>query len=130
MPIAIDVYNGKDKVRQNVWIEHKVDTFTFSYKKRPDLINVDAEKVILWEKKDDKTLDNYLHQYTYAGNYVDRKEAIDYCAKNQDDPKALALLKTAMKDKYFPLRAFTIGELDIKKSTVKKEAEPLAGRYC
>ncbi len=66
LPIAIDVYNGKEKVRQNVWIEHKVDTFTFSYKKRPDLINVDAEKVILWEKKDDKTLDNYLHQYTYG----------------------------------------------------------------
>ncbi len=60
-----------------------------------------------------------------AGNYVDRKEAIDYCAKNQDDPKALALLKTAMKDKYFPLRAYTIGELDIKKTAVKTAVEPL-----
>ena len=61
----------------------------------------------------------------YAGNYVDRKEAIDFCAKNQDDPKALALLKTAMKDQYFALRSYTIGELDIKKPTVKTEVEPL-----
>ncbi len=125
LPIAIDVYTGKDKVRQKVWIENKVDTFVFAYKKRPDLINVDAEKVMLWEKKDDKTLENYIHQYSFAGSYVDRKEAIDYCVKNQDNPKALALLKTAMKDKYAPLRSYTIGEFDIKKNTVKTEIEPL-----
>jgi len=125
LPIAIDVYNGKEKIRRNVWIEHKVDTFTFSYKKRPDLINADADKVMLWEKKDDKTLENYIHQYTYAGNYLDRKEAIDYCAKNQDEAKALALLKLAMKDKYAPLRSYTIGEFDIKKATVKNDIEPL-----
>ena len=125
LPIAIDVYNGKDKVRRQVWVEHKTDTFTFSYKKRPDLINVDAEKVMLWEKKDDKSLENFIHQYTYAGSYLDRKEAIDYCAKNQEDPKALALLKTAMKDRYYALRSYTIGELDIKKAGVKTEIEPL-----
>jgi len=125
LPVAIDVYNGKEKVRQQVWIEHKTDTFSFSYKKRPDLINVDAEKVILWEKKDDKTLENFTHQYTYAANYLDRKEAIDFCAKNQEDPKALALLKTAMKDHYYALRSYTIGEMDIKKAGVKNEIEPL-----
>ncbi|MEO5595298.1 MAG: M1 family metallopeptidase [Chitinophagaceae bacterium] len=125
LPIAIDVYNGKEKVRRNVWIEHRIDTFSFSYKKRPDLINADAEKVILWEKKDDKTLENFIHQYTYAGNYSDRKEAIDFCAKNQEEPKALALLKMAMKDRYYPLRSYTIGQLDIKKTTVKNEIEPL-----
>jgi len=125
LPVAIDVYNGKEKVRHNVWIEHKTDTFSFAYKKRPDLINVDAEKVILWEKTDDKTLDNFIHQYTYAGNYVDRKEAIDFCGKNQEDPKALAFLKTAIKDKYYGLRSYTIAALDLKKTTVKTEMEPL-----
>jgi aminopeptidase N len=125
LPIAIDLYNGKTKVRQQVWIEHKTDTFNFSYKKRPDLINVDAEKVILWEKKDNKTAENFIHQYEYAGNYLDRKEAIDFCAKNQEDPKALALLKAAMKDRYYALRSYTIGELDIKKESVKNEVEPL-----
>ncbi|MEP7277520.1 MAG: M1 family metallopeptidase [Bacteroidota bacterium] len=125
LPVAIDVYNGKDKQRHEVWITHKSDTFSFSYKKRPDLINVDAEKVMLWEKKDDKTMENFIHQYRYAENYVDRREAIDFCAKNQDNPAALALLKTAMKDPYYGLRSYTIGQLDIKKETVKKEVEPL-----
>ena len=125
LPIAIDVYIGKEKLRHQVWITHKTDTFSFAYKKRPDLINVDAEKTTLWEKKDDKTLENFIHQYSYAGNYLDRKEAIDFCAKNQDDPHALALLKTAMKDNYYALRSYTIGELDIKKASVKSAVEPL-----
>jgi aminopeptidase N len=89
------------------------------------LINVDAEKVMLWEKKDNKTLDNFLHQYNYAGNYLDRREAIDFCSKNQDDPRALALREAAMKDKYFALRSYTIGELDLKKPAVKSAVEPL-----
>ncbi|MEO5682478.1 MAG: M1 family metallopeptidase [Chitinophagaceae bacterium] len=125
LPVAIDVYNGKNKTRQYVWIEHKTDSFSVPYKKRPDLINVDGDKVMLWDKKDDKTVENFIHQYTYAGSYLDRKEAIDFCAKVQEDPRALSLLKTAMKDRYFALRSYTIGELDLKKANVKNEIETL-----
>src|SRR5579862_4430607 len=100
LPIAIDVYNGAKKERHKVWVEDKTDTFTFSYNSKPDLVNVDGDKITLCEKKDNKTLDNFIYQYKYAGLYLDRREAIDFCAKNQDDPKAVELLKTAMKDKF------------------------------
>jgi len=126
LPIAIDIYNGAAKVRHNIWIENKTDTFTFDYNGgRPDLVNVDGEKVLLCEKKDNKTLDNYLHQYKYAGNYVDRREAIEFCSKNQDDPKALALMKTALKDKYYRLRGYALGKLDMKKDAIRTAFEPL-----
>jgi aminopeptidase N len=125
LPIAIDVYNGAAKTRYNVWSKNAADTFTFTYKTRPDLINVDADKVMLWVKKDAKTLENYIHQYTYAGNYVDRREAIEFAAKNQADPKAAALLKTALTDKYKGLRAFTISKLDLKKENIKNSVEPV-----
>ncbi|HSC40207.1 MAG TPA: M1 family aminopeptidase, partial [Chitinophagaceae bacterium] len=125
LPLAIDVYNGKDKVRHQVWVEERTQSFTFPYSKHPDLVNVDADKVMLWTKKDDKTLENYIHQYKYAGNYLDRREAIDVAAKKQDDPQALALLKLAVKDPYFGLRSYTIGKLEIKKANVKADMEPL-----
>lgn len=125
LPIAIDVYNGADKVRHHVWVENKLDSFVFDYSKRPDLINVDADKVLLATKTDNKTLDNYVHQYKYAGNYVDRREAIDAAAKNQSDPQAAALLMQALKDKYHGLRNYTISKIDLKKLNVKKEAEPI-----
>jgi len=125
LPIAIDIYNGANKIRNNVWVKNEVDTFTFNYSQRPDLINVDGDKVILWAKKDNKTLDNFIHQYKYAGNYVDRREAIAFAAKNQKEKKAEDLLMMALKDKYYKLRNFTLGVLDIKNEMVKKDAEPI-----
>ncbi|MEO5995290.1 MAG: M1 family aminopeptidase, partial [Chitinophagaceae bacterium] len=125
LPIAIDVYNGANKVRHNVWVKEKEQTFTFSYETKPDLINVDGDKILLCEKKDNKTLDNYIHQYKFAGNYIDRREAIDACAKMQDDPKTLALLKMAIQDKYFGLRDYSLEAIDLKKPQVKEEMEAL-----
>jgi aminopeptidase N len=125
LPIAIDIYNGADKVRHNVWVKNASDTFTFTYTQRPNLINVDGDKVMLWSKKDNKTLDNYIHQYKYAGKYVDRFEAVEFAGKNQKDPKAQELLKLSIKDKYSRLRNFTLSVLDIKNETVKKDFEPI-----
>lgn len=125
LPVAIDIYNGAKKERKQVWVTSKADTFSFSYSSRPDLVNVDADKILLAEKKDNKTLDNYIHQYTYAGNYVDRREAIEFASKKQDDPKAQALLKTALKDPYKGLRNLTLQRLNLRNETVKKDVEPI-----
>jgi len=125
LPIAIDIYNGTNKTRYTVWGKNAVDTFTFNYTKRPDLVNVDGDKILLWNKKDNKTLDNFIHQYKYAGNYVDRLEAIQYAAQKQDDPKAIDFLKTALKDKYHGLRNTAIFSLDLENEKVKQAVEPI-----
>lgn len=106
LPIAIDVYNGAAKKRYTVWAENKVDTFTFHYTQRPDLINVDGDKILLCEKTDNKTAANFIHQIKYAPLYLDRKEALDYFAK-----KGMPELTAGLKDKYAPLRTFTIDKL-------------------
>jgi aminopeptidase N len=124
LPIAVDVYNGAVKERHKVWVQDKTDTFSFSYSNRPDLVNVDGDKILLCQKKDNKTLDNFIHQYKYAGLYMDRKEAIEYCSRNQDDPKALDLLRAALKDRYYRLRNLTLSKLDLKKEAVKTAFEP------
>jgi aminopeptidase N len=125
LPLDVDIYNGAEKVRRTVWSKNAVDSFTFNYSKRPDLVNVDADKITLWTKKDNKTLDNYIHQYKYAGNYMDRREAIDFASKKQDDPKAVELLKTALTDKYFGLRNHAIGLLNLGKANVRTAMEPV-----
>ncbi len=125
LPLAIDIYDGANKVRHHVWANNAVDTFTFNYTKRPDLLNVDGDKTMLWTKKDNKTLDNYIHQYKYAGGYVDRREAIAFAGKNQKDPKAVEFLKTALKDKYQGLRNYTLSVMNLKDEKVKKEVEPI-----
>ncbi len=110
LPIAIDVYNGATKKRYNVWVENKIDTFSFNYSQKPDLINVDADKVILWAKTDNKTAENYVHQVKYAPLYMDRKEALDYFAK-----KNMPELAIGLTDKFAPLRRSTITKLEASK---------------
>lgn len=110
LPLAIDVYNGATKKRYNVWVENKIDTFSFNYSQKPDLINVDADKVMLWVKTDNKTAENYVHQSKYAPNYLDRREALDYFAK-----KNMPELANGLTDKYAPLRRNTITKLEASK---------------
>lgn len=125
LPLVIDIYNGADKTRHNVWVKNAADSFTFNYSRRPDLINVDADKTTLWNKKDNKTLDNFIHQYKYAGNYVDRREALEFAARNQQEQKAQELLKWGLKDKYHGLRNLSLALLDLKNENVKKDIEPI-----
>ncbi len=123
LPVAIDVYNGSNKTRHNVWVENAIDTFDITYTTRPDLVNFDGDRMLLAEKKDNKTLDNFVHQFKHAGTYLDRREAIDFAARNQDNPKAVDMLKLALKDKYFGLRTYALTKLDLKKENVKTQME-------
>ena len=124
MPIAIDVYNGAAKKRYNVWVKNKVDTFLFDAATKPDLINFDGDKKALAQKTENKTLDNYIAQYKYAGNYVDRREAIDAAAKKQEESRAVELLLLALHDKWHGLRSYAVSKLDLKKEGLKAYAEP------
>jgi aminopeptidase N len=124
IPMAIDVYEGGRKIRRKVWVEDRTDTFRFTYHARPDLVNVDADKALICEKKDNKTLDNFIYQYKHAGLFLDRREAIQFCSKSQDDPKALALLQTALKDPFFGIRSYALDVVDLTKDEVKKAIEP------
>jgi len=120
LPIAVDVYTGANKKRYNVWVENKIDTFSFNYSQKPDLINVDADKVMLWAKTDNKTAENYVHQIKYAPNFLDRKEALDYFAKKNMPELALGLT-----DKFAPLRRGTIAKLE--KSKIAEDAKVIEG---
>ena len=126
VPIAIDLYQGTEKKRYKVWLENQADTFAFPASSKPDLINVDGDKILLCEKTDHKTLDNYIFQYKNAGLYVDRREAIDFAARIQtEDKNALTFLEAALKDRYKGLRIYTIQKLNIRDDSVKKAVEPL-----
>lgn len=104
LPFAIDVYVNNKKTRYPVWVKHAKDSFLFPAATRPNLIDVDAEKILLAQKTDHKTLANYIYQYQHAGSYFNRKEAVDYCAEHFDEQGAEQLLLSALNDAYFGIR--------------------------
>ena len=123
IPTYIDVYNGKSKTRNFVWVEHATDTFYFASENKPDLINFDGDKVLLCEKKENKNLDNYIHQYYQAGNYMDRKEAVDFCGRKMDEEKARNLIKDALSDSFHGIRELAMSKIDLKKELQKTSFE-------
>jgi aminopeptidase N len=126
LPVTIDVYAGGAKQRYKVWSEEKTDTFLFSCPVRPDLVNVDADKVLLARKQDHKTIDNYIFQYSHAPLYMDRREAIEGCAKAQTTNDAAGkTLLAALKDKYYGLRIVAMQHLNLKDGNIRQAALPL-----
>lgn len=125
MPVAIDVYQGGNKKRYKVWVENQSDTFSFPVASKPDLVNFDGDKILLCEKDDHKTMDNFIFQYKNAGLYVDSREALDFAsAKKAEDPKAYDIFRAALKDKYHGLRLYALQIFGTAPDSVRLSFEP------
>ncbi|MBI2729681.1 MAG: M1 family metallopeptidase [Sphingobacteriales bacterium] len=120
LPIAIDLYSGPTKERHKVWIEKQSEVFEFPYSKKPDLVNVDGDKILLCVKEDNKTMENYEHQFKYARTFIDRHEALEYFYS-----KMSKNIFWGLKDKYKGIRYQALGIIaELKDSMDYKEAEP------
>jgi len=109
LPIDIDIYVNGKKTRHSVWAKKKVETYTFSVDAQPNLVNVDGDKILLWTKKEDKTLPEYLYQYDHAATYVDRREAIHAAGNDSTNSSvAQAILDKGLNDKFYDIREKTL----------------------
>ncbi|MCT2409730.1 M1 family metallopeptidase [Chryseobacterium antibioticum] len=114
-PLAIDVYdNGKPK-RYNVWVNAEAkNTFNFDVSKNPDLININADGILLADITDTKTPEQNLMQFTNSKEFKSRYKALtaikDQVGKN---PAATKLLAAALKDPYFRTRIKALQLMDL-----------------
>ncbi|ATL76022.1 peptidase M1 [Chryseobacterium piperi] len=121
-PLAIDVYdNGKPK-RYNVWVNAEAkNTFNFDVSKTPDLININADGILVSEITDTKTPEQYLMQFTNSKELKSRYNAVkaikDQVGKN---PAATKLLAAALKDPYFRVRMKALELMDLSNAEQAK----------
>ena len=109
LPIDVDVYSGGETKRYRVVMNKAKQTFSFPAYTKPDLINVDATKSILWEKTDNKDDSSFLFQYNYAPLFMDRYEAVQEFSNEQYlfESERLALIN-ALNDKFWYIRKTAI----------------------
>jgi aminopeptidase N len=114
-PLAIDVYdNGKPK-RYNVWVNAEAkNTFNFDVSKTPDLVNINADGILLADITDTKTPEQNLLQFTNSKEFKSRYTALkgikDQVGKN---PAATKLLAAALKDPFFRIRMKALELMDL-----------------
>ena len=104
LPIDIDIYIAGKKQRHSVWMDRQRQLFSFDVTAKPELVNVDGDKILLAVKNDHKSLQEFINQYKLGGNYMDRKEAVDYACEHSEEPGARAFLVSALEDPYFGIR--------------------------
>ena len=108
LPIGVDVYVAGQRNHYEVWNKNRIDSFYFDAATLPDNVNVDNDKTLLWFKDESKTMSEYAFQYFNARNFIDRLEAINEAAENLTDKNAQAILKAALKDSFYVIRARAI----------------------
>ena len=119
-PLAIEVYEGAKKKRYEVWVDEKSKSFSFQYKNKPDLVNVDADRVLLAEINDGKSTKNLVHLYQHGSKYEDRREAIEGLSDQQkDDETAFKTLEEALSDSFYGLRMLAIARIDLSNVNAK-----------
>jgi aminopeptidase N len=120
LPVAVDVYQGKNRTRYQVTLSNKVDTLYFDAATEPTLVNVDADKMLLAEKTDNKSAEAFKFQFENARNYLDRKEALDYFNR-----KGMKELLMGLNDPYAGLRRSTLERLAAS-AKFKNEADVIS----
>jgi aminopeptidase N len=130
LPMAIDIYSGGKKERHKVWMNDKADTLTFVTDVKPDLVNVDADKVLLAAKTDNKSLEQFEFQYANAPLYLDRFEAINAAAGHQSDKGAQKVMIAALNDKYYGLRIKAIRALNMSNDDIHNAALPILSKLA
>lgn len=119
-PLAIEVYEGESPKRYEVWVDEKNESFSFKYNNKPDLINVDANRTLLAEISDDKSVENLVHLYKHGSKYEDRREAIVGLSTQQDNEMAYNTLMNALSDPFYGLRMMAIEKIDLSNANAKK----------
>ncbi len=130
LPLAVDVYTDGHARRYAATLRHAVDTLYFPAATKPDLVNVDAEKVLVWQKDDQKSLAEFAYQYRHAPRYLDRREALRAAQAQLADPLARHILVAGLADKSAALRQLAVEALDLNNPALRKAAEPLLAKLA
>ncbi|WP_114940674.1 M1 family metallopeptidase [Mucilaginibacter endophyticus] len=125
VPVAVDLYAGGKVTRQQVWLAQKNDTLIFKSAVKPDLINVDGDKVLLTKKTDHKSLTEFDYQYHHAPLYLDRLEALSAAIGSQTSTEGKDIIIAALKDKYYGIRIKAIRALKMDSTEVANTALPI-----
>ncbi|HEX8330302.1 MAG TPA: M1 family aminopeptidase [Hymenobacter sp.] len=125
LPFTIDYYVGGKVQRQPVMMTEATQTFTMPLSAKPELVNVDANKKMLWQKTDNKPVVAAVYQFSHAPLFVDRREAVAATAKEQtSNAAARGVLLAALNDKFYGIRGAAVAALKLDDKAVAKAAGP------
>ncbi|MFN8293483.1 MAG: M1 family metallopeptidase [Chitinophagales bacterium] len=109
LPFKIQLWNGTATTTYPVTLKHARDTFKFYSKAIPDLIDADADRVLLCGKKENKRLDEYVFQYQKHPLFTAKMEALQKLKDAQNENvNAKSTLIAALSDSFYFIRKYAV----------------------
>lgn len=114
-PLTIDIYDNSKPVRQKVWVDAKAkNTFTFDATKNPDLININADGILVADVTETKTPEQSLLQFLGSKEYKSKSIALSNVKEDAGkNPAGIKLLAAALKDPFFRIREQALQQMDL-----------------
>ncbi len=113
IPTKIDVFVDGKKTTYPVTISQREQTFYFPSAKKPQLVNFDADKVLLCEKTDNLSKEENIYKYYNGTTFMDKMEALNALSiytKDHDEVRDLFL--KALDDKSRPIRLVALDNIE------------------
>ncbi len=138
MPVKVDIYVNGAVQHHEIWMEKKMEEFAFDVSSKPDLVNFDAEKMLLCTKTDEHTQAEWDFMFRHAPLYLDRYEGINKLTKNYDrtgDSIVLNAIEKALTDPNHAIRSLALKAIyrvindspdNTKKETMKQKLIEIA----
>ncbi|MCU0396019.1 MAG: hypothetical protein MUF29_08915 [Chitinophagaceae bacterium] len=125
LPVDIDVYTKGKPERMTWWTRSESDTVNINYEVQPEWINVDPQRMMLWEKQNQQDHQQWIAQARFAKNHIEKLEVLEYfTGKWKNDPASYAVLEKMLKDEYAGTRKAVLNLL--RKGTIKSTPALLA----
>jgi len=127
MPLAVDIYIGKSPaIRKDIRLTKRKEIFSFAAIEEPVLVNVDAEKIFLGEKIDNKSNEAYVFQYHNAPLFLDRYEAM-MALRDSNSDGAQGVFDAALKDEFWAIRNLALEIAPLKEDLLPTYAKMAKG---
>lgn len=120
-PLSIDIYLEDTVIRQEVRVNDRMEHLRFHTSSKPLLVNVDARKVMLWDKEDIKPKREWMELFQRGKLFVDRKEALSHLVGHQSDQQVRELFVRALSDPFWHIREYAIRNLNLNAYRVEED---------
>ena len=126
IPLRADIYHDSIVEHKNIVLEKAKEVFEWNYPSKPDLVNMDGERMLLAEKKDNKTKENYAFQFYHAPLYLDRFEALNKTGTDYEANSASGkMMEDGLNDKYWNIRVQALKNIGTQLKANKERLKPL-----
>tara|TARA_R110000868_G_scaffold156599_1_gene383542 strand:- start:21074 stop:23260 length:2187 start_codon:yes stop_codon:yes gene_type:complete len=120
LPLKVDFYVNGTKIRKEILIDKREQSFSFDVPAQPNFIDLDPDKILVGQiNVEKKTATDYLFQYKNAPSYFNRIEAVKFASKDKTHDAQLILL-AGLADQQDDLRILSIKAIDLNDNQTKE----------